>query len=231
MKRVLAFALPIAAALAGCQTIDETPNERLGQATLRLANGLPGGTAQLLASGAQVNISIAVVGLAPGAHGVHLHMTGSCEAPDFVSAGGHLNPAGHQHGSSNPAGPHLGDLPNITVGSSGTGTVSATLPGTREEVLAQLFDGDGTAVVVHAECRRLSYRPVGQLGRADRLRGAYADLSIAGIARTATPRASKPIGTTASVAMTPLARLPVASEMKPAMNGPRARPSSVAPRK
>ena len=150
MKRALAFALPLAAALAGCQTIDEAPNERLGQATLRLASGLPAGTAQLLASGSQVNISIAVVGLTPGVHGAHLHKTGSCEAPDFTSAGGHLNPGGHQHGTSNPAGSHLGDLPTITVGSGGTGTVSATLPGTREEVLAQLFDGDGTAVVVHA---------------------------------------------------------------------------------
>ena len=68
------------------------PTERLGQATLRLANGLPAGTAQLLASGAQVNISVAAIGVSPGAHGVHLHMTGSCEAPDFTSAGGHLNP-------------------------------------------------------------------------------------------------------------------------------------------
>jgi Cu-Zn family superoxide dismutase len=150
MKRALAFALPLAVALAGCQTVDEAPNERLGQATLRLASGLPGGTAQLLASGAQVNVSIAVVGLAQGVHGVHLHMTGSCEAPEFTSAGAHLNPGGHQHGTNNPAGAHLGDLPNVTVGSSGSGSVSATLSGTREEVLTQLFDSDGTAVVVHA---------------------------------------------------------------------------------
>ncbi|MBO9499853.1 MAG: superoxide dismutase family protein [Novosphingobium sp.] len=164
MNRALVFALPLAAALAGCQTIDEAPNERLGQATLRLASGLPGGTAQLLASGSQVNISIAVVGLSPGVHGVHLHMTGSCEAPDFASAGGHLNPAGHQHGANNPAGPHLGDLPNITVGSAGTGTVSATLSGTRDEVLAQLFDGDGTAVVVHANADDYRTDPSGNSG-------------------------------------------------------------------
>ncbi len=164
MKRALALALPFAAALAGCQTIDEVPNERLGQATLRLASGLPGGTAQLLASGSQVNISIAVVGLTPGVHGVHLHTTGKCEAPEFTSAGPHLNPAGHQHGTSNPAGPHLGDLPNVTVGSTGAGTVSATLPGTRDEVLAQLFDGDGTAVVVHASADDYRTDPSGNSG-------------------------------------------------------------------
>lgn len=149
MKPLL-LALPLAAALAGCQTVDELPTQRLGQATLRLASGLPGGTVQLLASGSQVNISIAVVGLSPGVHGVHLHMTGSCDAPDFTSAGGHLNPQNHQHGIENPLGAHLGDLPNLTVGSTGTGTVSATLRGTSEEVLARIFDADGTAVVVHA---------------------------------------------------------------------------------
>lgn len=164
MKRALAIALPLAAVLAGCQTIDEAPNERLGQATLQLANGLPGGTLQLLASGSQVNVSIAVVGISPGVHGVHLHTTGSCVAPEFTSAGGHLNPGGHQHGTSNPAGSHLGDLPNLTVGSTGAGTVSATLSGTRDEVLAQLFDGDGTAVVVHASADDYRTDPSGNSG-------------------------------------------------------------------
>jgi Cu-Zn family superoxide dismutase len=165
MNRALIFAVPLAVVLAGCQTVaDEAPNERLGQATLRLANGLPGGTAQVLASGAQVNISIAVVGLSPGTHGVHLHMTGACDTPDFATAGGHLNPAGHQHGASNPAGAHLGDLPTVTVGPTGTGTVSATLPGTRADVLAQLFDGDGTAVVVHASADDYRTDPSGNSG-------------------------------------------------------------------
>jgi Cu-Zn family superoxide dismutase len=164
MKRILILAVPLAAMLAGCETVDEIPNERIGQATLRLASGLPGGTAQLLVSGGQVNISIAVVGLTPGVHGLHLHTTGKCDTPDFATAGPHLNPGGHQHGTGNPAGAHLGDLPNVTVGSIGTGTVSATLPGTREEVLAQLFDGDGTAVVVHASPDDYRTDPSGNSG-------------------------------------------------------------------
>ena len=122
------------------------------------------GTAQLLASGAQVNISVAAIGVSPGAHGVHLHMTGSCEAPDFTSAGGHLNPDGRQHGHENPAGAHLGDLPNLTTGNAGAGTVSATLRGSREEVLARLFDADGTAVVVHASADDYRTDPSGNSG-------------------------------------------------------------------
>jgi superoxide dismutase, Cu-Zn family len=159
-----AIALLLAPALAGCQTIDEAPAERVGQATLRLASGLPGGTAQLLTSGSQVNISIALAGISPGAHGVHLHMVGSCEAPDFTSAGGHLNPGNREHGLENPAGAHFGDLPNATIGNAGAGTLSATFPGTRDEVLARIFDGDGTAIVVHAQADDHRTDPSGDSG-------------------------------------------------------------------
>ena len=164
MTRTLAFTLPIAAVLAGCQTTDELPTDRLGQATLRLANGLPAGTAQLLGSGSQLNISIALVGLSQGGHGVHLHRVGSCEAPDFESAGEHLNPDGRQHGTQNTAGAHLGDLPNAIVGGPGAGTVSATLRGTRDAVLSRLFDADGTAVVVHASPDDYRTDPSGNSG-------------------------------------------------------------------
>ena len=164
MRRASALIMPLVAALAACQTADEPPTARLGQATLRLASGLPAGTAQLLSSGSQVNLSIAAAGLAKGAHGVHLHMVGACDAPDFASAGGHLNPGGRQHGAENPAGAHLGDLPNVVVGGAGAGTISATLPGTREEILARLFDADGTAVVVHAGADDYRTDPSGNSG-------------------------------------------------------------------
>jgi Cu-Zn family superoxide dismutase len=163
MKRLLAV-LPLAALVAACQTIDEQPTARVGQATLRLASGLPAGTAQLLTSGNQLNISVAAVGLSQGVHGVHLHTTGSCEAPDFTSAGGHLNPTSRQHGHENPAGAHFGDLPNLTAGSAGAGTVSATLPGTIDEALARLFDADGTAIVIHAGPDDYRTDPAGNAG-------------------------------------------------------------------
>ena len=137
-------------ALTGCESIQQLPTERLGSATLRFANGLPAGTAQLYGNGSEVSLSVALAGFDPGTRGIHLHTTGKCDAPGFTSAGGHLNPQGHQHGTENPQGAHLGDLPNVTVGASGGGTVSATLRGTRAEALAALFDADGTAIVVHA---------------------------------------------------------------------------------
>ena len=151
MRHPMLLALTLAPAmLAGCETLGEVPTERAGQATLRLANGTPAGTAQLLASATGVTISVAAAGLPGGTHVLHLHMVGRCDPPGFETAGGHLNPGMRQHGTENPAGAHFGDLPNLIVGGAGAATVTAALQGTRAEVLAQIFDADGTAVVVHA---------------------------------------------------------------------------------
>ena len=146
----LAPVVALGLVLASCESIQQLPTERLGSATLRFANGLPAGTAQLYGNGSEVSLSVALAGFDPGTRGIHLHTTGKCDAPGFTSAGGHLNPQGHQHGTENPQGAHLGDLPNVTIGSSGGGTVSATLRSSRADALAALFDSDGTAIVVHA---------------------------------------------------------------------------------
>jgi Cu-Zn family superoxide dismutase len=165
MSRVsAAAALPFVALLAACATPSGDATDRVAQATLRLSSGLPAGTAQVFAAGDQVSVTIAAAGLSQGVHGAHLHMVGSCEAPNFDSAGGHLNPDSRQHGTDNPAGAHLGDLPNITVGSSGAGTVTATLSGSRDSVLARLFDADGTAIVVHASADDYRTDPSGNSG-------------------------------------------------------------------
>lgn len=163
MNRAIAVAIPFFATLAGCQSVGSIPTERIGQATLRQANGLPAGTAQLLAGGTDVTLTVAVAGLAAGTRGIHLHTVGKCDAPDFTTAGGHLNPAGHQHGSDNPAGKHLGDLPNIVTGASGTGTFTVTL-GSRDDVLSAMFDADGTAIVIHAGADDYRTDPSGNSG-------------------------------------------------------------------
>lgn len=123
----------------------------LATGTLATATGTPAGTATITvpAKGNPV-LHVKVSGLPAGIKGVHIHTTGKCEAPAFASAGGHLNPAGHQHGKDNPAGSHLGDLPNITVGSDGTGELIQELTTDAATLRAQLFDADGAAIVVHA---------------------------------------------------------------------------------
>lgn len=116
-------------------------------AMLQTAEGEAAGTATASASGETVAISLQVQGLPPGEHGVHVHMTGACEAPTFESAGSHWNPANTQHGLENPEGSHAGDMPNLTVGDDGSGTLEYQLAGGTFE---GLMDADGSAFVVHA---------------------------------------------------------------------------------
>lgn len=151
-------------ALSGCTTMSEVPTERLGSATLSLANGAPAGTVQLLASGDSLALAVAVTGIPEGAHGFHLHTTGRCTAPEFTSAGGHLNPQSKEHGSANPKGSHFGDLPNLVVGPNRMATTTVDLGGSRQQALDWLFDDDGTAVVIHAGADDYRSDPAGDAG-------------------------------------------------------------------
>lgn len=116
-------------------------------ATLKTADGKDAGTVTLLPAGAGMRLAVQVKGLPAGEHGIHMHAVGKCEGPKFESAGGHWNPMNKQHGLDNPAGPHAGDLPNLTVAADGTGILSTTLTGT----VADLLDTDGAALVIHAK--------------------------------------------------------------------------------
>lgn len=162
-KRCIA---PIVAAiaLAGCQTTAETSDGALGTAVLQSADGRTVGSARLVETGDGVTVEATLTGISPGTHAVHLHTTGACQAPEFTSAGGHLNPGRHQHGALNPQGAHLGDLPNAEIAANGTGSISKLLPGSRSEVLGHIFDTDGTAIIVHAGPDDYKTDPTGNAG-------------------------------------------------------------------
>jgi len=122
--------------------------------------------ATLRQTAAAIAIHVEAVGLAPGTYGVHLHAVGRCDPPAFAGAGGHWNPAGRQHGRDNPAGAHLGDLPNLSVGSDGRGVsdfeiAAAALSG---EGANALLDADGAAIVVHAQADDYRTDPSGNSG-------------------------------------------------------------------
>ena len=150
--------------LVGCTTVDALPSDRVGETTLLFANGLPAGTVQLLSNGQTVTVAIAAAGMTPGEHGFHLHTTGKCTAPDFTSAGGHLNPGNKTHGSMSPGGKHLGDMPNLTIGANRTGSTEVQLDGNARDVLEDIFDADDTAVVIHAGPDDYRSDPAGDAG-------------------------------------------------------------------
>lgn len=113
--------------------------------------GAAAGTASVVpAANGNPLLRVKVSGLPAGVHGIHIHTVGKCDGPAFTSAGGHLNPSGHQHGKDNPAGSHLGDLPNITVDGHGNGELAQALTVDAATLRAQLADADGAAVVIHA---------------------------------------------------------------------------------
>src|SRR5688500_14407243 len=125
-------------------------------ARMRDAAGKDLGTLTIGEAAAATTVAGRLSGLPPGEHGIHLHQVGRCDPPGFESAGDHWNPTNRQHGKDNPQGPHVGDLPNITVAPDRSAMVQATTPVGTFRGANALLDSDGAAVVVHA--RRDDYR-------------------------------------------------------------------------
>jgi Cu-Zn family superoxide dismutase len=139
---------------------------RSATAEMRSPSGLRHGTLTLEPTVAGVRISGALTGLPPGTHGIHFHEAGRCEPPAFATAGAHLNPASAQHGLENPRGPHAGDLPNVSANTAGqmvvdVATLRVTLSSDRP---IGVLDGDGTALVIHADRDDQRTDPAGNSG-------------------------------------------------------------------
>ena len=108
------------------------------------------GTVTLQQGPTGVLVSVTVTGLAPGAHGFHIHETGSC-SPDFGAAGGHYNPGGTGHGLLATGGYHAGDLPNLHAAADGSTQADYFTPDVTltEGASNTLFDADGSAIIIH----------------------------------------------------------------------------------
>lgn len=109
------------------------------------------GVATFSDSGGTGRLSVSVNGLKPGRHGIHVHETGTCTPPGFESAGGHYNPDGKQHGLDNPAGPHVGDLPNLVVEEDGSVDTTLTASaGALAQGASSMLGEQPRALVIHA---------------------------------------------------------------------------------
>ncbi|HEY0037477.1 MAG TPA: superoxide dismutase family protein [Longimicrobium sp.] len=161
------IALSTLALLAGCAAMGGGGMAAdVHTITVRGPDGATVGTALLRPGTDGVQVTLSVNGLPPGTHGMHLHQAGRCDGPDFTSAGGHLNPAGKQHGLQNPQGPHAGDLPNLVVDANRRGSLTGTARGTTLEGGAanSLRKPGGTALVVHASADDQVTDPSGNSG-------------------------------------------------------------------
>ena len=132
------------------------------------AGGMSLGEAVFEQTPSGVLINVSVMGLEPGAHGIHLHRVGACE-PDFTAASGHINPGGAMHGLRNPQGPDNGDLPVLHVAMDGSAraefyTTRVSLSDDPTGDMPGLLDEDGSAVVIHADPDDHYTQPIGGSG-------------------------------------------------------------------
>ncbi len=159
-------------ALVGCVSRNDVAVEgdagarqETARAVLRDARGQAVGNAELSQESGGVRVRLAATAMPAGTYGSHVHMVGRCDAPEFTTAGEHWNPTGARHGRDNPDGPHLGDLPNLSVSANGRGSIEylvtgATIAGTG----ASMIDADGSALLIHAAADDYRTDPSGKSG-------------------------------------------------------------------
>jgi Cu-Zn family superoxide dismutase len=171
MKRT-AIAILAAAAAGACSTaprgepLSPMPMDpAVAQADLRDARGGSVARASVSQVGDAVRVRVEATGLAPGIYGAHVHAVGRCDAPTFDSAGPHWNPSGRQHGRDNPGGQHMGDLPNLLVGTDRRGSFEFTIAGAElAGGVRAMQDSDGASIVLHARPDDYRTDPSGNSG-------------------------------------------------------------------
>lgn len=152
--------------LIGASAAGFAQDPQQAAATFFSPQGQEIGSAVLTQTTSGVLIEIDVSTVAEGLHGFHIHETGACDAADgFKSAGGHFEPARHQHGYLAGHGTHAGDMPNQFVGADGKLQAHVLNPNvTLTDGPASLFDVDGSAIVIHADPDDYRSQPTGNAG-------------------------------------------------------------------
>lgn len=165
--RLITLAVTCGLAVAAAQT-SGTDGSKQGRATAELKNakGETVGTVRVTAErgGKGVRLQGNVSNLPPGEHGIHIHMTGKCDPPEFTTAGGHFNPSNAKHGMADSGG-HAGDLGNLKVGENGKARVNITVSAvTLDASQNSALKEGGTALVVHASPDDMKTDPAGNAG-------------------------------------------------------------------
>ena len=114
------------------------------------AESITKGVVVLSGSDDGITVEATVSGLKPNSkHGFHIHEFGDITSADGKSAGGHFNPAGHDHGLPGTEERHAGDMGNLEADENGVANLEMTLEkGLIPDGLASL---NGRAIVVHAD--------------------------------------------------------------------------------
>jgi superoxide dismutase, Cu-Zn family len=120
------------------------------------------GTVEFVPTPTGVRVHARLTGLAPGAHGIHVHEVGNCTDPG-ETAGGHFSPQDNPHGSplASPARRHAGDLGNIVANETGDAQLMMEVAGLEVEGARGVV---GLSVVLHGGEDDFETQPDGDAG-------------------------------------------------------------------
>lgn len=119
------------------------------------------GTLKFSKTDSGIKITGQINGISPGMHGIHIHETGDCSAPDATSAGEHFNPDQMPHAGPQDMKRHTGDLGNIEADQNGTVIIDMLDTKLSFEGMHSII---GKAVVVHSGKDDLTSQPAGDSG-------------------------------------------------------------------
>lgn len=163
MRRSAAVAaMAMAVGVAGCSVFEPQGPRAVAKLEAAPAQKV-WGSVSFVETSDGVLVRADVRGLRPsGEFGFHVHEKGDCSAPDFMSSGGHFNPAGKAHAHFKMPERHAGDLPSLRADAEGNTNYSF------ETALLTVRPGPnsvvGKAVVIHANPDDYSSQPAGNSG-------------------------------------------------------------------
>lgn len=138
---VFGLGMVLAVATLASGVLAESEDRRAAAAVMRDAAGKEIGVVTFTQQAGKVLVHAQLSDLPEGFHGFHVHGVGECTG-NFTSAGGHLNPPGSPHPG------HYGDMPVLLANADGTAELRLVSDRLK---MVDLFDGDGSAVIVHAD--------------------------------------------------------------------------------
>lgn len=167
MRLILPLIATSILALSACQNATETNVSDMSFALMNSAGENIGDITLRDAGEAGVTLFVEAERIPTGPHGIHFHVKADCQAPDFKSAGGHINPDGHQHGLKNPDGPDNADMPNAEADENQNVSYEFTndrVTLRKRDERPALLDTDGSALMIHINADDQVTQPIGGAG-------------------------------------------------------------------
>ena len=158
MRTGLAVVLVLAVASLAARAGDSTQAVCVMQPT---EGNKCSGVIRFTQDGGKLKVVADIEGLTPNAkHAIHVHEFGDCTSKDGMSAGGHYNPEGHEHGLPEKSERHAGDLGNLQADNDGKAHYELTVDNASLAGKNALL---GRAVIIHAKSDD-GGQPVGNAG-------------------------------------------------------------------